>query len=154
MDTATETIPLAGLTLIVLTYFADVRRRAIAQRREETNQRVNRVARKVQDLMTPAGGRHGPHLETLQEAGIRELSDAEIRAVMVLLAQRTSIALHVQEWRELESVDLSTIFKAAHGRINLSGGMPALRAAVTQLRNEGVDVTRKNGGTWRSLIKN
>ena len=143
----------ASIVLIGLTHFANVERKAKAQRREESARRVDEVVKYVQVLLTPAGGNHGPHLGTLQEAGIRALSDAEIRTAMELIAQRTSIALSPAEWSELAGVNLSKVFNAVHQRVNLSGGMSALRTAITQLRSEGVDVTRESRSRWRSLFR-
>lgn len=158
------TIGAAGLFLAGLTYFAGIQRGKAAQRRSEKHaermrdeawereddlrrnaesaQRVSKVVELVQHFLTPAGGAHGTHLETLQEAGIRALSDAEIRGAMKQIAQRTRIALPEEEWAQIDDVDLKKLFTSVYGRVNLSGGRPTLVGIVRSLRADGVDIKR------------
>jgi hypothetical protein len=114
-----------------------------AVRREEASaRRVSEFVQHVQWLLTPAGGTHGIHLETLQEAGVRALPDSEIRLALREVAARTRIVLPESEWVELEQVDLQKVFGALHGRVNLSGGPPSLIGAVRRLRDDGTDISR------------
>lgn len=157
-------VGLAGVVLAGLTYFAGVQRGKALQRRaeehaeqmrdqawerddrnrndEESQRRVRDLVMRVESLLTPAGGNHGPHLETVQEAGIRALSDGEIRLALRQIAERTRIKLPDDEWPQLEAVDLKKVFTACHQRINLSGGPPTLVRIVGGLKSEGIDVAR------------
>jgi hypothetical protein len=157
------TVGIAGIITAALAYFGGVQRGKTLQRHaerhaerlrdeawkredslrteEESKKRVEQMVQHFQRLLTPAGGNHGLHLETLQEAGIRALSNGEIRAVLRELEQRTRLALPQREWNELANVDLKKLFTAAHGRINLSGGAPTLVGALQRLRSDGEDIS-------------
>ena len=154
----------AGLFLAGLTYFAGIQCGKAAQRRSERHaeqmrddawkredalrrkaesaERVSKIVERVQWLITTSGGTHGVHLETLQEAGIRALSDTEIRSAIVEIAQCTRIALPDEEWAQIEDVDLKKLFTSVYGRINLSGGRPTLVGIVRTLRADAVDIAR------------
>lgn len=157
-------VAVAGLVLAVLAYFGGVlrgkhlqrcaeahaerlrdeswRREDELRRADESWRRVEGVVTRVQHLLTSAGGSHGVHLETVQEAGIRSLSDHEIRLALRDIAVRTRIALPEAEWSQLTDVDLQKVFRSLYGKLNLSGGPPSIVRAVEHLRSEGVEILR------------
>lgn len=154
----------AALVLPVLTYFAgvgrgrqqqrDAERHAEKLQREEWNRadalrrsdassaRIEKLVSHVQWLLSSAGGSHGVHLETVQVAGVRALSEDEIRLALRELALHTPIVIPEAEWKDLEDVSLRKVFHAAQGRVNLSGGPPSFTSVVARFKQEGIDISR------------
>jgi hypothetical protein len=99
----------------------------------------------IQQLIDLRGA--GRHLQTAQEAGIRSLTDSEIRAVLRELHARGAVKIRAADLTSLPCVDFRKLFVALHDkRRNLSPGPVSLAELAEALEAEGADISLERLG--------